>query len=120
MQFSWPFFWGALLAGLTSLIVSLITTVKYNRWAELRRLRMDCFRQLCRYSASEEEYLRAFNEVPTLFHDCPKVLVAHKYVMDSGKLFGKEMGDFFVAIASEMEMNSGDRRQMLGRFIRRG
>jgi hypothetical protein len=40
--------------------------------------------------------------------------------MDSGKLFGKEMGDFFVAIASEMEMNSGDRRQMLGRFIRRG
>jgi hypothetical protein len=119
MQFSWAFFWGTLLAGLTSVTVSLIATIKYNRWAELRRLRMDCFRQLCRYSASDEEYFRAFNEVPTLFHDRPKVLLAHKHVTESGKLFGKEMGDFFVEIASEMEMNSGDRRQMLGRFTRR-
>jgi uncharacterized membrane protein len=73
MQFSWAFFWGTLLAGLTSVTVSLIATIKYNRWAELRRLRMDCFRQLCRYSASDEEYFRAFNEVPTLFHDRPEL-----------------------------------------------
>lgn len=116
MQFSWAVFWGSVITGLISVTVSLIATITYNRWAELRRLRIDCFRQLCRFSPSDDEYFRAFNEVPALFFNRKTVLEKHRKVKECGNLVGDEMGDFFLTLATDMGMNSGNRNQMLGRF----
>jgi hypothetical protein len=116
MAFSWAVFWGSLITGLISVAASVTATITYNRWAEVRRLQVDCFRQFCRYSPSDDEYFRAFNEAPALFYKKPKILAAHKLVLDSGNLVGDEMADFFFAVADEIGMNSGDRRQMLRRL----
>lgn len=115
-QFSWAVFLGSLITGLISVGVSVTATITYNRWAEMRRLRVECFRQLCRYSVSDDEYFRAFNEAPALFFNKPKILAAHRRVYESSSLVGEEMADFFFSVADEMGMNSGDRQQMLGRF----
>lgn len=115
-QFSWALFLGTLVSGLVSVTVSLIATIAYNRWAERQRLRIDCFRQLCRYTLSDNEYFLAFNESPVIFHDCPTVLAAHAKTIESGSLVGQEMGDFLEAVARQMKMHPGNRQQLLRRF----
>jgi hypothetical protein len=116
MQFSWPVFFGSLFTGVLGVTISIVSTIAYNRWAELRRLQIDCFRQLCRYSASDNEYFRAFNEVPALFSNRPIIIEKHLKVIESGDLIGNEMADFFLTLAKEMGMSGGTRDQMLRRF----
>jgi hypothetical protein len=70
--------------------------------AELRRLQIDCFRQMCRYSASDTEYFRAFNEVPALFSNRPIIIEKHLKVLESGDLIGEEMADFFLTLAGAL------------------
>ena len=113
MQFSWPVFFGSLFTGILGVTISIVSTIAYNRWAEHRRLQIDCFRQMCRYSASDNEYFRAFSEVPALFSNRPIIL---EKVIESGNLIGEEMADFFLTLATEMGMRGGTRQQMLGRF----
>jgi len=96
--------------------ISIVSTIAYNRWAELRRLQIDCFRQMCRYSVSDTEYFRAFNEVPALFSNRPAIIEKHRKVMESGDLIGEEMADFFLTLAKEMGLSGGTREQMLRRY----
>jgi hypothetical protein len=48
---------GAFFSG----IVGVAATIAYNSYAERRRLKVDCFRQLMRYGLNDDEFWRAFN-----------------------------------------------------------
>ena len=103
MQFSWPIFFGSLATGLIGVIVSVVSTIAYNRWAELRRVRVDCFRQLCRFSPSDDEYFRAFSEAPAVFYNRPRVIAAHLKVVECGNLVGDEMCDFIMEVVLTLD-----------------
>ena len=104
-MFSWPVFLGSLFTGLLGVGVSVTSAIAYNNFAERRRLRVDCVRQLFRYSLSNDEYFRAFNEVPIIFFSAKRVLAAHNKVIDSKKMVGEEMTEFLVAVVDEMGMS---------------
>ena len=72
--------------------------------------------QLFRYSLSNDEYFRAFNEVPIIFYSARAVLAAHKKVVDSKNVVGEEMADFLMAVVAEMGMSGASREQLMGRF----
>jgi hypothetical protein len=114
-MYSWQVFFTS-LAGLLGVVISIVSTITYNNFAERRRLRVDCVRQLFRYSPSDDEYFKAFNEVPIIFHNAKVVLDAHKKVIDSGSLVGEEMADFLMVIVHEMGMSGASRQQLMQRF----
>lgn len=115
-MYTWAVFFGSLVTGLIGVGVSVVSTIAYNNFAERRRLRVDCVRQLFRYSLSNDEYFRAFNEVPIIFHSAKKVLAAHKKVIDSENLVGEEMTDFLMIVVDEMGMSGASRQQLMKRF----
>jgi hypothetical protein len=118
-MFSWPLFFGSLVTGLIGVFVSVVSTIAYNSYADRRRLKVDCTRQLFRYSISDDEFFRAFNEVPILFSRSPKVLLAHQRVVQAKSFTGEEIIEFVLAIATDMKMAAANREQLLQRFSSR-
>jgi hypothetical protein len=46
--------WPTILTSFIVAAVSVLSTIAYQRWAERRRIRFDCFRQMCRLSVSHD------------------------------------------------------------------
>jgi peroxiredoxin len=78
--------WSTVLSSVIVASLTVIATVTYNRWAESRRIRLECLREMCRYSLSENEFFKAFNEVPIVFSKSPKVVEAHQKTIDDMKV----------------------------------
>ena len=114
-MFSWPTFVAVFFSG----IVGVTATIAYNFWAERRRLKVDCFRQLMRYGLNDDEFWRAFNEVPVIFAKCSKVLKAHMAAIDTshetGSAPGPHMVHFIKVVAKELRMDGADERQLMSR-----
>jgi hypothetical protein len=115
-MFSWPLFFGTLATGLIGVFVSVVSTIAYNNYAERRRLKIDCARQLFRYSISDDEFFRAFNEVPIIFSKSREVLQAHQNVVKAKSFTTAEIIDFILAIAADMNVKNAEREQLLQRY----
>jgi aspartyl-tRNA(Asn)/glutamyl-tRNA(Gln) amidotransferase subunit B len=74
--------WAVFFSGIFSAIIGVAATICYNSWAERRRLRFECFRQLMRHGPGNPEFLKAFNEVPAVFGGRRRVQGAHLAMLD--------------------------------------
>ena len=101
-------------------IVGVAATVAYNFWAEHRRLRIDCLRQLMRYGTRDDAFWRAFNEAPVIFSGRPRVLKAHMDAVETinrtNDAVGEHISAFVRAVATDMRMAQASERQLMARF----
>jgi hypothetical protein len=118
-MFSWPVFF----SGVFSAIIGVAATICYNFWAERRRLRFECFRQLMRHGPGQPEFLKAFNEIPAVFAGRRRVLAAHLAMLDKSKetetFHGREeLVNLIKAIAADLSLRGMPDRQLISRFGR--
>jgi hypothetical protein len=112
--------WPTILTSIIVAAVSVLSTIAYQRWAERRRIRFDCFRQMCRHSVSHDEYLKAFSEAPMVFAGCKRVVAAHQAVLDKmnkdNTIISDEMVDFLRECARELNIRGTSEQQLKQRF----
>lgn len=114
MNFSFP--WPTVLSSVIVAAVSVLATIAYNRWAESRRVRFDCFRQMCRHGVDHNEFLKSFNEVPILFAKNKTVIEAHQKVLDGPSMHSEEMMRLLRAMANDLNVKGFSDKQLLSRF----
>jgi hypothetical protein len=113
--------WPTIITSIIVASVSIAATIAYNRWAEGRRLRVECFRQLMRHHADSREFWLAFNEVPVVFASSPAVVRAHQAALDRIKdtrnTTPRELIDLLWAISANLGMERGvSEEQLVSRF----
>lgn len=112
--------WPTILTSVIVAAASVLSTIAYNRWAESRRIRLDCFRQMCRHRVDDDAFLRSLNELPILFSGNKKVIGAHQSYIEAIDKYGSvvcdEVEDLILAMADDLGIRGVSRKQLLSRF----
>lgn len=110
-------------SGAASGIIAVAATIAYNFWAERRRLRIDCLRQLMRNRINDPDFLRAFNEVPIIFAGRSRVLAAHQATLEfsiASQTFqgGERLTKLIKAMTGDLKLRGISDAQLDARFGR--